>query len=146
MVRPVAARFITCSGWPRLSAARNTARLRVRGAIEFGQSHYPKMVDVPRGWLGGLWWFGFDRPVQPGFLAFSSCCRVAYLVSRAGSALDTASSFCAARLGSTRAVPWLRHPNYVVVAMEIAIVPLASDCPVRRLFSVLPHSYAAPEP
>ena len=122
-------------------AARNTARLRVRGAIEFGQSHYPMMVTFHAAWLGGLWWFGFDRPVQPGFLALFIMLQglriwvLASLGARWTTRIIVLRGPPLVRRGPYR---WLRHPNYVVVAMEIAIVPLALGLPLfAGLFSVL---------
>ena len=52
-------------------ANSNTARLRAKGAVEFGASHYPLIVLLHATWLIGLWVFGRDRPiVWPWFAVF----------------------------------------------------------------------------
>lgn len=121
-------------------AQANTARLRAAGAVEFGASHYPAMVALHVFWLVTLWIFGHDRPVALPWL-------VAFVV------LQLARLWVLATLGrrwTTRvlvlpgAAPvaggpyrWLRHPNYVVVTLEIAVVPLALGLPVLALaFSI----------
>lgn len=49
-------------------ARRNTARLKAAGAVEFGAGHYPLMVALHAAWLLTLFWFGRDRPIDPGWL------------------------------------------------------------------------------
>lgn len=117
-------------------ARRNGARLRAQGAVEFGAAHYPLMVALHTFWLLGLWVFGHARDVNLAWLA-------AFIVLQAGRLWVIAS------LGgrwTTRiivlpgAAPlaggpyrWLRHPNYLIVALEIAVVPLALGMPLFAL-------------
>ena len=122
-------------------ATRNTRRLRDAGGVEFGAAHYPLMVALHACWLLGLWVYGHDRSIAPLGLA-------AFVVLQAGRVWVIAS------LGArwtTRVIVvpdsapvargpyrWLRHPNYLIVALEIAVVPLALGLPLLALvFSLL---------
>ena len=122
-------------------AAHNTSRLRAQGASEFGQSHYPVMVTFHAAWLASLWWFGWKQPVHLGFFALFVLLQglrlwvIASLGSRWTTRVIVLPGASLIRRGPYR---WLRHPNYVVVALEIAIVPLALGLPViAALFSIL---------
>jgi len=122
-------------------ARRNTARLLAAGGIEFGRAHYPWMVALHVAWLAGLWLFGGDRPVEPVLL-------IVFILLQAGRIWVIASL---GRRWTTRiiVVPgerlvargpyrWLRHPNYLIVALEIAVVPLALGLPgFAALFTLL---------
>jgi len=122
-------------------ARRNTARLLAQGGVEHGAAHYPVIVALHAAWLAGLWVLAWDRPIQPGWLA-------AYLVLQALRAWVLLSL---GRRWTTRiiVVPgetlvrrgpyrFLPHPNYLVVAGEIAVLPLVFGLPLYALaFSVL---------
>jgi methyltransferase len=114
----------------------NTLRLRERGGVEFGARHYPLMVALHAFWLLGLWLFGHDRNVDPFWLAL-------FIVLQAGRVWVIASL---GRRWTTRVIVlagsapvargpyrWLRHPNYLIVVLEIAVVPLALGLPVFAL-------------
>lgn len=120
---------------------RNTQRLMARGAVEVAPGHYPFMVAVHASWLIALWVFGHNQVVNPLALA-------AYL------ALQGLRAWVMATLGARWTtgiivVPneplvargpyrFLRHPNYVVVAGEIAALPLMLDLYwLAALFTVL---------
>jgi methyltransferase len=124
-----------------LLARRNTGRLLAAGGIETGRSHYPWMVALHAAWLVSLWLYGRDRPVDPILL-------VVFIVLQAGRIWVIASLgrrwttrvvvMPGERLVSRGPYRWLRHPNYVIVALEIAVVPLALGLPVLALiFTVL---------
>jgi methyltransferase len=124
-----------------LLARRNTQRLLTEGGIEFGRSHYPWMVALHATWLAGLWWLGHARPVDPFLLAV-------FIVLQAGRIWVIASL---GRRWTTRILVlpraplvargpyrWLRHPNYWIVALEIAVVPLALGLPLyAAVFTLL---------
>lgn len=119
-------------------AHRNTMRLRAEGALEYGAGHYPIMVALHAFWLLALVGLGHDRAIVPGWFAL-------FVALQAGRAWVIASL---GRRWTTRvlvlpgAAPvargpyrWLRHPNYLIVALEIAVVPLALGLPrVALLF------------
>jgi methyltransferase len=108
-------------------ANRNTKRLLAAGGVEHGAGHYPLIVALHAGWLGGLWLLAWDRPVSLAWLAV-------YVVLQAGRAWVLASlgarwttriiavpGEALVRRGPYRFIP---HPNYAVVAGEILVLPL----------------------
>ncbi len=114
----------------------NTMRLRAAGGVEFGAAHYPLLVALHAFWLLGLWIFGHGRSVDPIWL-------VAFVILQAGRVWVIASL---GRRWTTRVIVmpgaapvargpyrWLRHPNYLIVALEIAVVPLALGLPLFAL-------------
>jgi methyltransferase len=129
--------FLVMQRFAELGFAQwNTVRLRAAGGVEFGASHYPLMVALHVFWLLGLWMFGHARSVNPIWLAF-------FILLQAGRLWVIASL---GRRWTTRVIVlpgappvargpyrWLRHPNYVVVALEIAVVPLALGLPLFAL-------------
>jgi methyltransferase len=114
----------------------NTVRLRAAGAVEFGASHYPLLVALHAFWLMGLWVFGHERPVDPSWLAV-------FILLQAGRIWVVASlgrRWTTRIVVMPRAVPiargpyrFLRHPNYLIVILEIAVVPLALGLPLFTL-------------
>lgn len=108
-------------------AHRNTKRLLANGGIEVSSGHYPLIVLFHAIWLGGLWYMVWGEVVSWPW-AF------AYLV------LQAARGWIIAALGSrwtTRIIvvpgetlsvagpyKYFRHPNYMIVAAEIFILPL----------------------
>ncbi len=109
-------------------ATRHTRALLARGAYEVGASHYPIMVAMHATWLASLWIFGFGRPLSLPFLAF-------FVVLQLGRVwvLATLGERWTTRIivlpGAAPIVSgpfrFVRHPNYLVVALEIPCVPLA---------------------
>jgi methyltransferase len=122
-------------------AARNTHALRLRGGIEFGQSHYPLIVAFNVAWLSGLWWFGYGEPANAGLTVLFAglfALRVWALASlreRFTTRIIVLPGAPPVRRGPYRR---LRHPIYVLTALEVAIVPLALGLPrYAGLFSLL---------
>jgi methyltransferase len=121
----------------------NTLHLRERGGVEFGAKHYPLMVALHALWLLGLWMLGHNRGVDPIWLAI-------FIVLQAGRLWVIASL---GRRWTTRVIVlpglapvargpyrWLRHPNYLIVVLEIAVVPLALGLPVFALIFSLANA------
>ena len=110
----------------------NTQRLMAQGAIEVAPGHYPLVVAVHAGWLAALWTFGPDQPVNIAALA-------AYLALqglRAWVMLTLGARWTMriivppnAPLVASGPYRYLRHPNYVVVTGEIAVLPLMLHLP-----------------
>jgi methyltransferase len=108
-------------------AQRNTKRLLANGGVEVSAGHYPLIVIFHAVWLAGLWYFAWGQTIVWPW-AF------AYLV------LQAARGWIIAALGSrwtTRIIivpgetlntsgpyKYFRHPNYMVVAAEIFILPM----------------------
>ena len=108
-------------------ARRNTRRLLAAGGVEVGREHYPAIVALHAAWLVGLWALGWDEPINPLWLA-----AYALLQALRGWVLGSLGARWTTRIivvpGETlvRRGPyrWLPHPNYLVVAGEIAVLPL----------------------
>jgi methyltransferase len=114
-------------------ARRNTAAQLVRGGIEFGAAHYPLIVALHTAWLAGLWLLGSDarvgRLALAAFIALQAV-RLWVLFSlgpRWTTRIIVVPGDALVTRGPYR---FLRHPNYVVVALEIAVVPLALGLPM----------------
>ncbi len=108
-------------------ARRNTKRLLANGGVEVSAGHYPLLVIFHAAWLAGLWYFAWGNEVSWPWI-------FAYLV------LQAARGWIIAALGSrwtTRIIvvpgetlstsgpyKYFRHPNYMIVAAEIFILPM----------------------
>jgi methyltransferase len=122
-------------------ARRNTRRLLAQGAHEVGRAHYPAMVAMHAAWLAGLWWLGWDRPVSLPWLAvfvLLQAARVWVLASlgpRWTTRVIVLPNAPLVRKGPYR---FVSHPNYMVVAGEIAMLPMAFGLPLyAAVFTVL---------
>ena len=123
-------------------ARRNTRRLLARGAYEVGRGHYPLMVGYHAAWLGGLWWVARDQPVHGvwlGAYALLQALRV-WVIGSLGERWTTRIIVLpGAPLVRRGPYRFLSHPNYVVVAGEIAVLPLALGLPAYALAFTLAH-------
>jgi methyltransferase len=123
-----------------LIARRNTARLLAQGGIEFGRAHYPLIVAFHVAWIAALWILGKDQDVSRiGLAAF-----VVLQLLRVWT-IATLRSRWTTRIIVTPGLPritggpyrFLRHPNYAIVAAEVAVVPLALGLPILALVAFL---------
>lgn len=122
-------------------ARRNTRRLLARGAVESGAGHYPLIVALHAAWLAGLWLLAWDRPASLLWLGLYLLIEglriwtLASLGERWTTRIITLPGEPLVRRGPYR---FLSHPNYLVVAGEIAVLPLVFGLPVYALvFSLL---------
>jgi methyltransferase len=134
--------FVTCQRLAELLwARRNTVRLLARGAVEHGAGHYGVMISLHALWLGGLWILAWDRTPQPFWLlvfAGLQVLRVWILVTLGPRWTTRVIVSPGAALVTTGPYRFLTHPNYAVVAAEIAVLPLAFGLyRYALLFSVL---------
>lgn len=120
---------------------RNTTRLLARGAIEVGEGHYPLLVAVHASWLIALWLFGRDQQVDWRVLAvylMLQGLRIWVLASLGSRWTTRIIVLPGEPLIASGPYRYLSHPNYVVVAGEIGLLPLALRLPwLALLFSVL---------
>ncbi len=111
---------------------RNERLLRVRGAVERGRGHYPLMVVLHVLWLlstlvEGLlrgpslpaWW-----PVPLALFLLVQPLRYWAILSLGDHWNTRVLVVPGAKLVARGPYRYLRHPNYVVVAVEIATLPL----------------------
>lgn len=122
-------------------AQRNTKALMAQGAFEIGRSHYPVMVSLHAAWLVTLWATVGGRPVNIallGVFAILQLLRVWVLATLGARWTTRIIVLPGAPLVSGGPFRFLRHPNYTVVVLEIAVLPLVFGLVwVAVLFSVL---------
>ena len=123
-------------------AARNTRALRRRGAIERGAGHYPLLVLLHAAWLGALFLLvpQDTAPVWPWLAVYLGLQGLRLWVIRSLGPYWTTRIITLPGEKLVRRGPYrfLRHPNYVIVAAEIAVLPLAFRAyTVALIFSVL---------
>lgn len=123
-------------------AQRNTERLLANGGTEIGASHYPLIVLLHAAWLVTMavvippyvapnWWLiGLYVALQP-LRIWTIATLGPYWTTR----IITVPGAPLVRSGPYRI---FRHPNYIVVCSEIAIVPLAFGAvEIAIIFSIL---------
>lgn len=122
-------------------ARRNTEALLARGAVEISPGHYPLIVALHTVWLAALWAFGAGQPVNPLWLAVFLGLQVArvWVLATLGARWTTRIIVIPGEsLVAKGPYRFVNHPNYLVVAGEIAVLPLCLGLPwVAVLFSAL---------
>jgi methyltransferase len=123
-------------------ASRNTSALRARGAIEYGRGHYPLIVLLHASWLTAI---AVGIRADPAVWALALIFFVLLQALRVW-VLATLGPYWTTRVITIPGVPlvsrgpyrFVRHPNYVVVIGEIALLPLAFGQVTNAIsFSVL---------
>ena len=119
----------------------NTRRLKARGAVEVAPQHYPLVVAVHAAWLISLWVFGHDRPIDIGALLLYLVLQGLrlWVMRTLGPRWTTRIIVLPGeKLVSAGPYRWLAHPNYAVVAGEIAVLPLVLGLPwLAATFTIL---------
>jgi methyltransferase len=120
---------------------RNTARLLARGAQEVAAGHYAYLVALHAAWLAGLWLLARARPIEAFWFTVFAVAQIARLWVLATLKTRWTTRIIVlpgAPLVATGPYRYLRHPNYAIVAVEIAALPLAFGLPAYAIgFSVL---------
>ena len=122
----ILARFVELSiSW------RNTRRLLARGGYEVGRKHYPLIVVIHVTWVLALALLvPTDTPPLPHFLIpFMLVQVIRYWVIRSLGVRWTTRIIVVpgAALVTHGPYRWLRHPIYLVVIAEIALLPLVFE-------------------
>jgi methyltransferase len=125
-----------------LVAQRNTRRLLQEGGREVGARHYPLFVLLHASWLLAMFLFiPAQAPLHLPLLAVFVLLQLlrVWIVLSLGrywtTRIITVPGAPLVRRGPYR---FLRHPNYVVVIGEIALLPLAFGAwQIALVFSIL---------
>jgi methyltransferase len=122
-------------------AERNRKCLLAKGAVEHGRSHYPLIVAAHGLWLAALWWWAPGRPINLPLMC-------AFILLQAGRlwVLATLGERWTTRIIVLPDAPlvargpyrFIDHPNYVIVVLEIAVLPLVFGLwEIAALFTLL---------
>jgi methyltransferase len=123
-------------------AGRNTRALLARGAVEIGARHYPLIVFLHTAWLLSILWFlpspaPIHGPMLGVFLLLQGL-RVWVLATLGPYWTTRIISLPGAPLATGGPYRYVRHPNYLVVAGEIAVLPLIfGETVVAVVFSLV---------
>ena len=124
-------------------ARRNTRELLAQGGVEVAPQHYPLIIACHALWLASLWLFGWSRPVALGWLALFVALQAmrVWVLATLGARWTTRIIVIPDEILVARG-PYrlLKHPNYAVVAAEIAVLPLALGLPVVALVFTLANA------
>ena len=115
--------------WELWLANRNTRRLLAEGAVEIGAGHYPLFVLLHASWLAAI------ALATPAATVPNPWLLAGYGVLQLGRlwVIGTLGRFWTTRIITLPGAPLVRrgpyrfvgHPNYLVAALEIAVLPLA---------------------
>jgi methyltransferase len=112
-------------GW----AARNTARLRRLGATEIDAGGYRYFVALHSAWLASLALLvpAATQPSWPllGLFALLQPARLWVILSLGRYWTTRILTVAEAPIVKAGPYRWTRHPNYLIVTVEIALLPLA---------------------
>ena len=123
-------------------AERNTRALLKRGAVEVGRAHYPVIVALHVLWLAAI------VVMLPAHATIHWLALALFVVLQAGRVwvIATLGPYWTTRIITLDGAPLVRsgpyrlvrHPNYLIVAGEIAVLPLVfGEVSVCLVFSVL---------
>jgi methyltransferase len=125
-----------------LYARRTTERLRARGGVEIGAAQYPFFIALHSAWLAAMLLL-VPRDAPPnwwllGLYALLQALRLWTIASLGAYWTTRVIAVPGAPLVRTGPYRFLRHPNYVVVCGEIAVLPLAFGAVgIAIVFSIL---------
>ncbi len=134
--------FVTLQRAGELVLARaNTSGLLKRGGIEMGASHYPVMVALHASWLAALWFFGWDTQVNLWLLVAYGLLQAfrIWILATLGRRWTTRIIIVPGETLVTGG-PYrlLRHPNYLLVLLEVPLLPMVFGLPwLALLFGLL---------
>lgn len=121
---------------------RNARRLLAEGGREIGAGHYPALIGVHVAWLAAIaFLIPADAPVHWPLIGLYLLVQVAryWVIASLGRFWTTrVISLPDAPLVRHGPYRYLRHPNYLVVAAEVALLPLAFGAwQIALVFSLL---------
>ncbi|RUQ29099.1 isoprenylcysteine carboxyl methyltransferase [Peribacillus cavernae] len=127
-------------------ARRNEAQMKAKGAFEAGQNHYKWIVLMHTAFLISLFGEGGllgNGPVQWWYIPFAlfivtQCLRIWSLVSLGQFWNTKIIILPGAKVVARGPYRFMRHPNYVIVATEIIVIPLIFQAYITAIvFTIL---------
>jgi methyltransferase len=123
-------------------ARHNSAKLRRLGAIEADAAGYPFFVLLHASWLASLAVFvpAAAAPYWPllGLFGFLQLGRVWVILSLGGYWTTRLVTLPDAPLVQSGPYRYFRHPNYLLVVVEVGVLPLAFGAiAIAAIFSAL---------
>lgn len=122
-------------------ARRNTQRLLAQGGREHGRGHYTLIFAVHAAWIITLWLLASRSQVDMFWLAMFVVLQLArfWIIATLGPRWTTRIIVVPdAALVKEGPYRFLNHPNYWVVAGEIAVLPLVFGLPwLALVFTIL---------
>lgn len=110
-------------------ARRNLTRLLTAGGEERHPGHYPFFVLLHGAWIAALFFLirqtQAPDPLLLGIFAVLQCMRLWIIVSLGRFWTTRIVTLPGAPLVRHGPYRWIRHPNYLLVAVEIPLLPLA---------------------
>ena len=107
-------------------ADSHSRKLLAQGGVEHGREHYPFIVALHAAWLAALWWAP-GRPINLPLLVLFAVLQIGrvWVIRSLG---DRWTTRIIVKPGAplVRRGPYrfVNHPNYLIVAAEIAVLPL----------------------
>jgi len=134
--------FVTLQRLAELMIARaNTRRLLAAGGREVAANHYPLIVALHASWLVTLWWLAPGRSIALPFLALFVLIEAGriWVLRTLGQRWTTRIIIVPGeKLVASGPYRFINHPNYLVVAAEVAVLPLVFGLwQVALIFSLL---------
>ena len=118
-------------------ARANDRQLRAAGAVEYGAGHYPLFVLLHAGWLAAMFLVApADAVPSPGWLALfvGAMALRLWAIGTLGQRWSTRVLVLAgAPLVKHGPYRWIRHPNYLAVAIELVALGFALNVPLLGL-------------
>jgi len=123
-------------------ARRNTRALLAGGGVETGAGHYPLFVILHGSWLVAMFVLVEPDP-EPRWLLLAAFATLqglrVWVIATLGPYWTTRIIVVpGAAPVTTGPYRWFRHPNYLIVALEVPLLPLALGLPwVAVMFGAL---------
>ena len=108
-------------------ADSHSRKLLAQGGVEHGREHYPFIVALHAAWLAALWWWAPGRPINLPLLVLFAVLQIGrvWVIRSLGNRWTTRiivkPGAPLVRRGPYR---FVNHPKYLIVAAEIAVLPL----------------------
>lgn len=124
-------------------SVRNMHRATERGGIEYGASHFWMFALLHTLWIAGMYAETFvlhRQPVSfwPAILIFAIALQGFryWIIATLGDSWNTRIVvWPGMKRITTGPYKWFRHPNYLVVALELALIPIAFGCWLTALLA-----------